>query len=315
MQPAQQSGAEVEAHPRIVVDDADDLVFEIRDAGGSVGGVALRGDAVVPVVIRSCGFLNLDRLQPGVFAWRLVEMAMDAHIAGLLGLVAGSRSLAWLACVRRGRAFISHPTSSNLSGVVGRSTLRRRALQSATLQGCWVGVELAARSQARQRYQLATEHQGCHFWLAAPFRAGVGEVGGHDLGGWLEAEEGEGEAFADAVVGVGRTSGRPRRKISIICDGPAADAADLGQVFDDGFVGHAADAGEGGNGAVEGLGGEVAEGEGLVVGEAGGAKLLVGAVEQVLRAKDGCPLPAIAGRMQAGAGGWRRRPCRGAAGR
>ena len=36
---------------------------------------------------------------------------------------------------------------------------------------------------------------------------------------------------------------------------------------------HAADAGEGGDGAVEGFGGEVAEGEGLVGGEAGGAEL------------------------------------------
>jgi hypothetical protein len=53
-------------------------------------------------------------------------------------------------------------------------------------------------------------------------------------------------------------------------------------VFDDGFVGHAADAGEGGDGAVEGFGGEVAEGEGLVGGEAGGAELLVGAVEDLL---------------------------------
>jgi hypothetical protein len=54
------------------------------------------------------------------------------------------------------------------------------------------------------------------------------------------------------------------------------------EVFDDGFVGHATDAGEGGDGAVDGFGGEVAEGEGFVVGEAGGAELLVGAVEEVM---------------------------------
>ena len=55
-------------------------------------------------------------------------------------------------------------------------------------------------------------------------------------------------------------------------------------MLDDGFVGHAADLGESGNGAVEGFGGEVAEGEGFVFGEAGGAELLVGAVEEVLGA-------------------------------
>ena len=69
----------------------------------------------------------------------------------------------------------------------------------------------------------------------------------------------------------------------------SADAADLGEVLDDGFVGHAADAGERGDGAVDGLGGEVAEGERLVGGEAGGAELLVGAVEDVLRAWGGMP--------------------------
>jgi len=65
-------------------------------------------------------------------------------------------------------------------------------------------------------------------------------------------------------------------------DGPDADAADLGEVLDDGLVGHAADAGQRGDGAVEGFGGEVAQGERLVGGEAGGAELGVGAVEDLL---------------------------------
>jgi hypothetical protein len=50
----------------------------------------------------------------------------------------------------------------------------------------------------------------------------------------------------------------------------------------DGFVGHATDLNESGDGAVDGFGGEVAEGEHLVFGEAGGAELLVGAVEEML---------------------------------
>ena len=53
-------------------------------------------------------------------------------------------------------------------------------------------------------------------------------------------------------------------------------------MLDDGLVGHAADGLEIRDGAIEGFGGEVAEGEHLVFGEAGGAKLLVGAVEEML---------------------------------
>jgi len=53
-------------------------------------------------------------------------------------------------------------------------------------------------------------------------------------------------------------------------------------VLDDGFVRHTADTGKGRDGAIEGFGGEVAEGKGLVVREAGGSELLVGAFEEVL---------------------------------
>ena len=85
-EPAEQGGAEVEAHARIVVDDAHDLVLAVGDARGAVGGVALGGDAVVPVVVGRGGVLHLDGLEPGVLARRLVEVAVDADEAvGLLG--------------------------------------------------------------------------------------------------------------------------------------------------------------------------------------------------------------------------------------
>ena len=80
-EPAQQGGAEVEAHARVVVDDADDLVFVVDDAGGAVGGVALGADALVPVVIGGGGVLGLDRLQPWILARRLVKVAMNADEA------------------------------------------------------------------------------------------------------------------------------------------------------------------------------------------------------------------------------------------
>lgn len=66
-------------------------------------------------------------------------------------------------------------------------------------------------------------------------------------------------------------------------------------MFDDGFVGHTADVFKVGDGAVDGFGGEIAEGEHLVFGEAGGAELFVRAVEYVL-----------GGRMGSGACGFER---------
>ena len=80
-EPAEQGGAEVEAHARVVVEDADDLAVAVDDAGGAVGGVALGGDALVPVVVGGGGFLELDGLQPGILARRLVEVAVDAEVA------------------------------------------------------------------------------------------------------------------------------------------------------------------------------------------------------------------------------------------
>jgi len=95
-EPLEQSGAEVEAHAGVVVDDADDLVFEVGDAGGAVGGVTLGGDAVVPVVVRGSRVLHFDGFQPGILARRLVEVAMHADVAvggrgdGLCGFWGGT---------------------------------------------------------------------------------------------------------------------------------------------------------------------------------------------------------------------------------
>lgn len=113
---------------------------------------------------------------------------------------------------------------------------------------------------------------------------GFGEIHGSDFVGGLELTEGEGEAFADAVVVDGEDVGTAEAEDQEHFNGPSAYAANLYEMFDDGFVGHAADVFEIGDGAVDGLCGEIAEGEHLVFGEAGSAELLVGAVEEVLRA-------------------------------
>jgi hypothetical protein len=124
--------------------------------------------------------------------------------------------------------------------------------------------------------------EGLPFLCAAFDDVGLGKVGRRDLGGRLEALEGEREAFADAVVTGGQDVGATETEDEHHLDGPLADATNLGEVLDDGFVGHFADARKSGDGAVEGFGGEVAECEGLVGGEAGGAELLVGCVEKFL---------------------------------
>ncbi len=112
---------------------------------------------------------------------------------------------------------------------------------------------------------------------------GFGQKRGGDLLCWLEALEGEGEAFADAVVIDGQHVGSTEAEDEHHLDGPLTDAADLGEMLDDGVVRHAADAGEGRDGTVERLGSEIADGEGLGVREAGDAKLLVRRVEELLR--------------------------------
>jgi len=94
--------------------------------------------------------------------------------------------------------------------------------------------------------------------------------------------EGEGEAFADAVVAGGEDVGAAEAEDQEHLDGPLSDSADLCEVVDDDVVGHLPNTGEGGDSAVEGFGGEVAEGEGLVGGEAGGAEFGGRDVEDLL---------------------------------
>ena len=119
-------------------------------------------------------------------------------------------------------------------------------------------------------------------FLGATFHdVGFGKEVRGDLDVGLEILEGEGEALADAVVAGGEDVGAAEAEDEEHLDGPLADAADLGEVVDDGLVVHAADAGKGGDGAVERFGGEVAEGEGLVGGEAGSAEVTGGGVENL----------------------------------
>ena len=81
-QPGEQRGPDVERDALEVVHDVDDAVGRVDPAGGGVRRVALGGDARVPVVVGRGRVLDLDGLEPGVLARRLVEVAVDDDRAG-----------------------------------------------------------------------------------------------------------------------------------------------------------------------------------------------------------------------------------------
>ncbi len=81
LEPDEQGRAEIEADFGVVVDDLLDVPFAVENARGGIGGVALGGDALVPVVVRVGGILEFDGFEPGIFPRRLVEVAVDADVA------------------------------------------------------------------------------------------------------------------------------------------------------------------------------------------------------------------------------------------
>ena len=74
VEPGEQGGADVEAQVGVVVDDGHDPAPVVDDAGPAVGAVALRRDALVPVVVRRRRRLRRHQLRPGVLPRRLVEV-------------------------------------------------------------------------------------------------------------------------------------------------------------------------------------------------------------------------------------------------
>ena len=276
VEPTEQGGAKVEAHAGVVVDDADDDVLLVDDAGGSVGGVALGGDAVVPVVVGGGGLLDFDGFEPGVFARRLVEVSVDTDVA----LGRGRRCRVGGGDLEHARTCLRHRSDVRVSRAEGMWMARRSYGGGGSLSG--VGEFAGGEVAGAPEIPGGDGAPGLPAFGSGTDEVGFGEVERGDFVVGLELAEGEGEAFADAVVVDGEDVGPAEAEEEHHLDGPFADAANLGEVGDDVVVGHATDAGEGGDGAVEGFGGEVAEGEGFVVGEASGAELVVGAVEQVL---------------------------------
>jgi|SRR6185503_2481690 len=71
LQPRQKRWTEVETNVSVVIDS----VF--ADERGRVCGVAFGMNAFVPIVVRRGAYFALDSTCPGIFAWRLIKMAMN----------------------------------------------------------------------------------------------------------------------------------------------------------------------------------------------------------------------------------------------
>jgi hypothetical protein len=81
LHPGEKGRPEVEADPRVVVDDLLDPMLVIEHAGGTVGCVALGCDPLVPIMVGIGRVLKLDRLEPGVLSRWLVEMTMQTDVS------------------------------------------------------------------------------------------------------------------------------------------------------------------------------------------------------------------------------------------
>ena len=82
-QPVQERGAEVEAHPGVIVEQIDDPAALVEDPRAGIGRVALACDPLVPVVKGRGRVLDLDGVKPGVLAGRLIKVAVNADVSGV----------------------------------------------------------------------------------------------------------------------------------------------------------------------------------------------------------------------------------------
>src|SRR5579884_2293199 len=79
-QPCQQGGTEVEADPRVIVNDPLDVVVAVENARSCIWRIAFCGDAFIPVMKRIRRILKLNEFKPRILTWRLVEVTMNADV-------------------------------------------------------------------------------------------------------------------------------------------------------------------------------------------------------------------------------------------
>src|ERR1043166_8164072 len=76
--PREQRRTKVQSDAGIVIDDLPDVALFVGNAGRSVGRIAFRRDALIPVVVGIGGLLAFHGLKPRVYPRRLVEMSVNA---------------------------------------------------------------------------------------------------------------------------------------------------------------------------------------------------------------------------------------------
>ncbi len=134
--PGEQRRSEIEAHPRVVVDDLRDPPTAVEDARRAVRRVALRRDLLVPVVVRDRRFLKLDGFEPRVLARGLVEVAVNADVSHRTAGSSTHAAKEWgakdIAPASRSWGRASAPGPSHLGSAV--SMTRRRRLSSGSIK-------------------------------------------------------------------------------------------------------------------------------------------------------------------------------------
>ena len=79
--PRKQRRTEIETDLRVVVRDLLDIAVAIQNSRHPIWRVTFGRDALVPVVERICGVLQLDELEPGVLPGRLIKMSVNTDVA------------------------------------------------------------------------------------------------------------------------------------------------------------------------------------------------------------------------------------------
>src|SRR5208283_4561305 len=173
---------------------------------------------------------------------------------------------------RRRRGLVSRLSASLETSLWNYMGLPRRTLSRGTM----VCQEVVSDGDSRLMLQFilskvagAPQIPACHrapwspTFAALLHRGGLGQVGGRDFVRWLQSAEGQRKALAHAVVAHWQDVGTAEAEDQKHLHRPAPDAAHLSQMFDDCLVRHAPDARQRGDGAVEGLRGQVAQSEGF----------------------------------------------------
>lgn len=87
LHPGQQCGAKVETYAGVIIlDFLDGALILRKDPGCPIGRITFSGDALIPIVVRMCGILQFDDLQPRILSRRLIEMAVNANVSGRIGI-------------------------------------------------------------------------------------------------------------------------------------------------------------------------------------------------------------------------------------